>query len=86
MKLTNGKVVTSNDDEQNKTNDNPDLPSSEPKKKKKESKLRHVNKWKHSALLFIGNFEWNLPTPTLKSHEPQSSLSEKFLTDDVSSV
>ena len=43
MKLTNGKVVRGNNDEQNKTNDNHDLPL-EPKKKKKKSTVRHINK------------------------------------------
>ena len=37
MNLTNGKVVKSNDDEQNKINDNQDLPP-EPKNKKEKIK------------------------------------------------
>ena len=43
MKLTNAKVVRGNDDEQNKTNDNQDL-APELKKKKKKSKVKHINK------------------------------------------
>ena len=32
----------------------------------------------------IDDFEWNLPAiPVLDSHEPPSSLSGKFLTDDI---
>ena len=70
-----------NDDEQKKTNDNQDLPP-EPKKKKKRSKGKHINKWKHSDLPIIDDFEWNLPIPALDSHEPLSSLFELF-TDDI---
>ena len=66
----------------NTTNDNQDLPP-ESKKKKKKSKVKHVTKWKHSDLSVIDDFEWNLPISELDSHEPPSSLSEKFLTDDV---
>ena len=29
------------------------------------------------------DFEWNLPIPALDSHEPPSSLFEKFLKDDI---
>ena len=43
IKLTNAKVVRSNDDEQNKTNDNQDL-APEVEKKKKKSKVKHINK------------------------------------------
>ena len=82
MKLTNGKVVRGNDDEQNKTNDNQDLPP-EPKQKKKKSKVKHINKWKHSDFPVIDYFEWNLSIPAVDSHEPPSSLFEKFLTDDT---
>ena len=32
---------------------------------------------------FIDDFEWNLPILELDSHEPQSSLFKKFLTDDI---
>ena len=32
----------------------------------------------------IDDFEWNLAIPTSDSHEPPSSLFEKFLTDDTS--
>ena len=38
---------------------------------------------KHSDLLVIDHFEWNLPIPALDSHEPLSFLFEKFLTDDM---
>ena len=82
MKLTNAKVVRGNNDEQNKTNDNQDLVP-ELKKKKKIWKVKHINKWQHSDLPVIDDFEWNLPTPTLDSHEPLSSLFEKFLADDI---
>ena len=82
MKLTNAKVVRGNDDEQNKTNDNQDL-APELKKKKKKSKVKHINKWKHSDLPVIDDFEWNLPIPVLDSHEPPSSFFEKVLTDDI---
>ena len=82
MKLTNAKVVKSNDDEQNNTNDNQKL-APELKNKKKKSKVKHVNKWKHSDLPVIDNFEWNLPPPALDLHERPSSLFEKFLTDDI---
>ena len=75
MKLTSGKVVRGNNDEQNKTNDNHDLPL-EPKKKKKKSTVRHINKWKHYDLPVIDDFEWNLPIHVLDSHEPPSSLFE----------
>ena len=43
MKLTNGEVVRGNDDEQNKPNYNQDL-APELKKKKKKSKVKHINK------------------------------------------
>ena len=56
MKITNGKVVRGNDDKQNITNDNHDLPP-EPKKKKKKSKVKHINKWKHSDLHVTDDFE-----------------------------
>ena len=82
MKLTIGKVVGDNDDEQNKTNDNQDLPP-QPNKKKKKSKVKHTNKWKHSDLPVINDFEWNLPILALNFHEPRLSLFEKFLTDDI---
>ena len=42
-KLTNGKVVRGNDGEQNKRNNNQDLPP-KPKKKKVKSKVEHINK------------------------------------------
>ena len=74
--------MRANYDEQNKANDNQDLPP-EPKKKKKKSKLKHINKWKHSYLPVFNDFKWNLPIPALDSHEPQSSLFEKILTDDI---
>ena len=64
MELTNGKVVRGNDYEQNTTNDDQDLPP-EPKKKKKKSKVRHINKWKHSDLPVIDDFELNLPISAL---------------------
>ena len=82
MKLTKGKVVRGNDDEQSKTNDNQDLPRKS-KKKKKKSKVKHINKGKQSDLPVIDDFEWNLPIPALESHELPSSLFEKFLTDDI---
>ena len=78
MKLTNGKVVRDNDDEQNKANDNQDLPTEQKKKK-----IKHINKWKHSDLPVIDYFEWNLPIPAIDSHEPPSSLFDKFFTDDI---
>ena len=31
----------------------------------------------------IDDFEWNLPIPALDSHEPPSSLFEKFLADCI---
>ena len=52
MKLTNGKVVRGNDEEQNKINDNQDLPP-ELKEKKKKSKVKYIKKWKHSDLPVI---------------------------------
>ena len=82
MKLTNGKVVRSNEDKQNKTNDNQDLPP-EPKEKNKKLKVKHINKWKHSDLPVINDFEWNVPIFALDSQEPPLSLFEKFLTDDI---
>ena len=82
MKLTNGKVVRGSNAEQNKRNHYQDLPP-EPKKKKKKSKVKHINKWKHSYLPAIRDFEWNLPILVLKSHEPPSSLFEKFPIDDI---
>ena len=66
----------------NKTNDNQDLPP-EPKKEKKKSKVKHINKCKHSDLPVIDDFEWNLPIPALDSHEPLASLFKTFLTDDI---
>ena len=48
-------------------------------KKKKKSKVKHTNQWKHSDLLVIYDFEWNLRIPALDSHEPPSSLFGKFL-------
>ena len=81
-KLKNAKVVRGNDDEQNKTIDYQDL-APELKKKKKKSKVKHINKRKHSDLPIIDDFEWNLPIPSLDSHGPPSSLFEKFLTDDI---
>ena len=60
MKLTNGKVVRGNDDQQNKANDNQDL-APDLKKKKKNSKVKHINNWKHSDFAVIDDFEWNLP-------------------------
>ena len=82
MKLTTAKVVRGNDDEQNKTNDNLDL-APELKKKKKKTKVKLINKWKHSEMPVIDDFEWNLPIPALDSNEPSLSLFEKFLTDDI---
>ena len=82
MKFKNTKVVRGGDDKQNKTNDNQDL-APELIKKKKKSKIKHINKWKHSDLPVIDDFEWNLPIPVLDSHEPPSSLFEKFLTDYI---
>ena len=82
IKLTNTKVVRGNDDKQNKINDNQDL-APELKKKKKNSNVKHINKWKHSDLLVIDDFEWNLPILALDSHEPPSSLFEMFLTVDI---
>ena len=81
-KLKNAKVVRGNDDEQNKTIDYQDL-APELKKKKKKSKVKHINKRKHFDLPIIDDFEWNLPIPSLDSHGPPSSLFEKFLTDYI---
>ena len=82
MKLTNTKVVGGNDDKQNKTNDNQDL-APELKRKRKKSKVRHINIWKHCDLPVTDDFEWNLYIPVLDSHEPLSFLFENFLTDDI---
>ena len=82
MKLTIGKVARSNNNEQNKTNGNQDLPS-EPKKKKNKSKVKDVNKWKHFELSVINDFEWNFPISTLDLNEPLLSLFKTFLTDDI---
>ena len=82
MKLTNGKVVRSNDDEPSKTNDYQYL-QPELKNKNKISNVKHIDKWKHSDLPVIIDFEWNLPIPALGSHETLLSLFEKFLTDDI---
>ena len=43
-----------------KTNDNQDLAPG-PKKKNKKSKVKHINKWKHSDLPVIDDLEWNVP-------------------------
>ena len=83
MKLTNSKVVTRNYDEQNKTNDNQNLPPEPKKEKEKKFKVKHINIWKHSDLPVLHDFEWNLSIPALDSHEPPSPLFEKFLTDDI---
>ena len=56
MNLTNAKVVRGSNDEQNKTNDNQDL-APELKTKKKKSKVKHINKLKHSDLRVIDDFE-----------------------------
>ena len=56
MKLTNAKLVRGNDDKENKT---------KLKKKRKKSKVKHINKWKHSDLLVFDYFEWNLLIPAL---------------------
>ena len=81
MTLTIGKVVRGNNNDQNKTNDSQDLPS-EPKKKNK-SKVKDINKWKHSDLSVINDFEWNLPISALDLNELPSSLFKTFLTDDI---
>ena len=77
MKLTNAKVVRGNDGEQNKTNDNQESP---PELKKN---IKHINEWKHSDLLDLDDFKWNLSISALDSHKPPSSLFEKFLTDNI---
>ena len=82
MTLTIGKLVRGNNNEKNKTNDSQDLPS-EPKKKKNKSKVEDINKWKHSDLSVINDFEWNLPISALDLNEPPSSLFKMFLTDDI---
>ena len=82
IKLTNGKVMRGNNDEQNKKNDNQDLPP-ETKRKKKKSKVKHIKNWKHSDLPVIDDFKWNLPIPVLDSYEPPSSLFEKNYTDNM---
>ena len=51
------------------------------KRKVKKSKVKHINKWKHSDLPDNDDFKWNLPIPALDSHESPSSLFEKILTD-----
>ena len=78
------KILRRNDDEQNKANDNQDMPP-EPKKKKKKKKLKikHMNKCKHSSLPVKDDFEWNISILVLDSHEPLSSLFGKFLTEDI---
>ena len=53
------------------------------KRNRKKSKIKHINKWKHSDLPVIYDFEWNLPIHALDLHEPSSSLFEKFLKDYV---
>ena len=68
MKLTNAKVVRGNDGEQNKTNDNQESP---PELKKN---IKHINEWKHSDLLDLDYFKWNLSISALDSHKPPSSL------------
>ena len=52
-------------------------------KRKKKSKVKHINKWKHSDLPVIDDFECNLPILGLNSYEPTSSLLEKLLTNDI---
>ena len=71
-----------NYDERNKTSNDQDLPP-QAKKKKKKSKIKHINKWKHSDLPVIYDLEWNLPIHALDLHEPSSSLFEKFLRDYI---
>ena len=83
MKLTNGKVVRGNDNEQSKAKISRAYHHNQKIKKKKKSKVKHINKWKHSDLPVIDYFEWNLPILALDSHEPLSSLFEKFLTDYI---
>ena len=43
-----------------------------------------MKKWNYSDLPVIDDFEWILPISVLDLHERPSSLSEKFLTDDIS--
>ena len=47
------------------------------------SKVKHINKWKHSDLPVIDDFEWDFPIPALDSHEPLSSLLEHFNTNYI---
>ena len=70
MKLTTGKVVRGNNDEQNKTNEYQDLPTKPTNKKRKKSKVKHNNKWKQFDLPVINDFEWNLLIPAWDSDEP----------------
>ena len=53
IKLTNAKVVRSNDDEQNKTNDNQDLAPEVEKKKKKSKVKQSINGNIQICLLFM---------------------------------
>ena len=51
-----------NDNEQKKKkNDNQDLTPGPTTTTKKKSKVKHINKWKHSDLPVIDDLEWNLP-------------------------
>ena len=77
MKLINGKVVRG---KQNTTNDNQVLPP-EPKKKKKNQ--RSSISMNGNILIYLLLMISNLPIPALDSHEPPSSLSEKFLANDI---
>lgn len=77
------KILRRNDDEQNKANDNQDMPPEPKKKNKKKLKIKHMNKWKHSSLPVKDDFEWNISILVLDSHEPLSSLFGKFLTEDI---
>ena len=44
-----------------KKNDNQDLTPGPTTTTKKKSKVKHINKWKHSDLPVIDDLEWNLP-------------------------
>ena len=56
MILINGNVVRDKNDEPNKTNDNQDLPPKS-KMEKRQSKVKHINKWKYSDLSVIDDFK-----------------------------
>ena len=71
MKLVNGKVVRGEDKENEQT--------VEPeKKKKRKSKVKHANIWKHADLPTVDDFKWTIPKPHLSSKDSPTSLFEAF--------